>query len=231
MSRRRRTSPSSAASSRRRDAPAALVKPATTTSVSRTTRRTMTSYMISCPALSTDRCYGPSGEDARGEVRRRRAHLHAAAGRVGAGEPRRRLRRGHGRVGSPDGGPEHASRSPDRQAAPRRRRHAGSGGRPAAAFPVAAEAVAGKVRVAGEMAAGGVTAAGERFLSVFDQKRGPARPCTASRRPPGRRRRPLGWSDRAAWHFALLAGAVGLAASALGGTLAGLAIGRGLLGG
>jgi hypothetical protein len=37
--------------------------------------------------------------------------------------------------------------------------------------------------------------------------------------------------DRAAWHFALLAGAVGLAAGALGGTLAGLAIGRGLLGG
>ena len=37
--------------------------------------------------------------------------------------------------------------------------------------------------------------------------------------------------DRAAWHFALLAGAVGLAAGALGGTLAGLAIGQGLVSG
>jgi hypothetical protein len=79
------------------------------------------------------------------------------------------------------------------------------------------------------MAAGGVTAAGERFLSVFDQRAGTAlHGVQEAAREAQQAARVV---DRAAWHFALLAGAVGLAAGALGGTLAGLALGRGLLGG
>jgi hypothetical protein len=98
-----------------------------------------------------------------------------------------------------------------------------------AAFPVAAEAAAGKVRVAGELAAGGVTAAGERFLAVFDQRTGTVlQGVQEAAREAQEAARVV---DRAAWHFALLAGAVGLAAGALGGILAGLAIGRGLISG
>lgn len=93
-----------------------------------------------------------------------------------------------------------------------------------ASFPVAGEEAAGKVRAAGQVAAGGVTAAGERFLGVFDQRAAAAlqgvqeaaREAQAAARV----------VDRAAWHFALLAGAMGLGAGVLGGVLAGLAIGR-----
>ena len=98
-----------------------------------------------------------------------------------------------------------------------------------ASFPVAGEAAAGKVRTAGEMAAGGVTAAGERFLSVFDEK---ARSVLRGvQEAAGEAQAAARVVDRAAWHFALLAGAVGLAAGVLGGALAGLAIGSGLFGG
>ncbi len=72
---------------------------------------------------------------------------------------------------------------------------------------------------------------GERFLASSPIE-GSARPCRAPKEA-AREAQAAAWvgPGRPVWHFALLAVTVGLAAGAQSGTLAGLVIGRGLLGG
>jgi len=97
------------------------------------------------------------------------------------------------------------------------------------ALPLAVDAAAVKVRGAGETAAGSVNAAGDRFLTAFDQQAGTAlKGVQAAARDAQGAARVV---DKAAWRFAFLAGVTGLAAGALGGVLAALAISRGLFGG